>query len=90
MLVWMIFITAYLLEHTQRVEDIERRSGKHPGLFIGGNGLRGLGMDSLVRDAEIQASAVIEHLERSPRSVSGLPVHATYDSVEVERRDRAL
>ncbi len=80
----------YLLEHTQRVEDIERRSREHPGLFIGGNGLRGLGMDSLVRDAEIQAGAVIEHLESSPRSVPGLPAHAAYDSAEVERRERAL
>jgi oxygen-dependent protoporphyrinogen oxidase len=57
----------YLLEHGKRVEDIERRSREHPGLFIGGNGMRGLGMDSLVRDAELQADAVIQHLETSSR-----------------------
>ncbi len=57
----------YLLGHAKRVEDIERRSQEHPGLFIGGNGMRGLGMDSLVRDAELQADAVIQYLEASPR-----------------------
>ncbi|MGE4606123.1 MAG: protoporphyrinogen oxidase [Myxococcota bacterium] len=55
----------YLLEHGKRVEDIERRTREYPGLFIGGNGMRGLGMDSLVRDAELQTDLVIQHLERS-------------------------
>jgi len=64
----------YLLEHTQRVEDIEHRSREHPGLFIGGNGLRGLGMDSLVRDAELQAGAVVQHLETSPRALPATPI----------------
>jgi oxygen-dependent protoporphyrinogen oxidase len=57
----------YLLEHARRIEDIERRSLEHPGLFIGGNGMRGLGMDSRVRDAELQANAVVQYLEASPR-----------------------
>jgi oxygen-dependent protoporphyrinogen oxidase len=57
----------YLLEHARRIEDIERRSLEHPGLFIGGNGMRGLGMDSRVRDAELQAGAVVQYLEASPR-----------------------
>lgn len=57
----------YLLAHGKRVEDIERRSQRHPGLFIGGNGMRGLGMDSLVHDAELQADAVVRQLATSPR-----------------------
>ncbi len=65
----------YLLEHGKRVEDIERRSREHPGLFIGGNGMRGLGMDSLVRDAELQADAVVQHLETSPRAHLGASLH---------------
>jgi oxygen-dependent protoporphyrinogen oxidase len=65
----------YLLEHGKRVEDIERRSQDHPGLFIGGNGMRGLGMDSLVRDAELQADAVVRHLETSPRAHLGASFH---------------
>jgi hypothetical protein len=44
-------------------------------LFIGGNGMRGLGMDSLVRDAELQADAVVQHLETSPQVVLGASVH---------------
>ncbi len=61
----------YLLEHGKRVKDIERRSQEHLGLFIGGNGMRGLGMDSLVRDAELQADAVVQHLETQPRAQLG-------------------
>jgi oxygen-dependent protoporphyrinogen oxidase len=64
----------YLLEHTHRVEDIERRCRQYPGLFIGGNGMRGLGMDALVRDAELQADAVVGHLETSPRAHLGTPL----------------
>lgn len=62
----------YVLEHGRRVEEIERRSREIPGLFIGGNGLRGLGMDSLVHDAELQAGAVIEFLEQTT-SAPGFP-----------------
>jgi oxygen-dependent protoporphyrinogen oxidase len=65
----------YLLEHGKRVEDIERRLREHPGLFIGGNGMRGLGMDSLVRDAELQADAVVQHLETSPAALRGASFH---------------
>ena len=65
----------YLLEHGKRVEDIERRSQEHPGLFIGGNGMRGLGMDSLVRDAELQADAVVQYLETLPRALPGASLH---------------
>jgi oxygen-dependent protoporphyrinogen oxidase len=61
----------YLLEHGKRVEDIDRRSQGHSGLFIGGNGMRGLGMDSLVRDAELQAGAVVHYLETSSRAHLG-------------------
>jgi oxygen-dependent protoporphyrinogen oxidase len=80
----------YLLEHGERVEDIERRSREHPGLFIGGNGLRGLGMDSLVRDAELQADAVIRHLETSRRWVRGASVQPAAAPVELRQRRRAV
>ena len=65
----------YLLDHARRIEDIERRSREYPGLFIGGNGMRGLGMDSLVRDAELQAGAVVHYLETSPRVRRGASIH---------------
>jgi oxygen-dependent protoporphyrinogen oxidase len=55
----------YLVEHTARVAEIGRRAAAHPGLFVGGNGLRGLGMDAVVRDAELQAHAVVEYLRTS-------------------------
>jgi oxygen-dependent protoporphyrinogen oxidase len=67
----------YLLEHGRRVEDIERRSREIPGLFIGGNGLRGLGMDSLVHDAERQAAAVVEFLEQTTSSPRFRGFHVT-------------
>ena len=80
----------YLLGHEERVEDIERRSQQHPGLFIGGNGLRGLGMDSLVRDAELQADAVIRHLERSQRTIPGASLHPVSSPVEDRQRSEAV
>ncbi len=80
----------YLLEHGERVEDNERRSREHPGLFIGGNGLRGLGMDSLVRDAELQADAVIRHLERSHRTLPGASLQPAAAPVEIRRTSRAV
>jgi oxygen-dependent protoporphyrinogen oxidase len=64
----------YLPGHERRVEDIERRSRGHQGLLIGGNGLRGLGMDSLVRDAEQLAAAAIRQLQTSSGALPGASV----------------
>src|SRR6266545_2238099 len=55
----------YLPEHERRVQEIEDRLGAHPGLFVGGNGLRGLGMDAVAFDAEKQAAAATAFLRRS-------------------------
>ena len=79
----------YLLEHTQRVEDIERRSQQYPGLFIGGNGMRGLGMDSLVRDAELLASAVVQHFETAPKIRLGAALQAAGAAIEGQQRKTA-
>ena len=52
-----------------RVADIERRLGSHAGLFVGGNGLRGLGMDAVAHDAERQADAVAAWLGRAAPAI---------------------
>ena len=52
----------YLLQHHERTTRIEQRCQSHEGLFIGGNGLRGLGMDAVVRDAQLQAHAVTNYI----------------------------
>ncbi len=84
---------APLAQDANRVEHepgIERRSREHPGLFIGGNGLRGLGMDSLVRDAELQSDAVVRHLESSHRTLPGASEQLAGAPVEVRRSRRAV
>ncbi len=53
----------YLLGHQDRVAEVERSLAGHPGLFVGGNGLRGPGMDALVRDATLQGAAVVDFLK---------------------------
>jgi oxygen-dependent protoporphyrinogen oxidase len=63
----------YLIDHQRRVADIERRLTAIPGLFVGGNGLRGLGMDALVRDAERQAAAALAHLRSAPAADTATP-----------------
>lgn len=57
----------YLPDHHGRVAAIERRLHAHPGLFVGGNGLRGLGMDAVVHDGEKQAEAIAQFLAASVR-----------------------
>jgi oxygen-dependent protoporphyrinogen oxidase len=64
----------YLPGHARRVEEIERRARGHPGLWIGGNGLRGLGMDALVLDAERLAAAATLRLRTSPSALRSAAV----------------
>lgn len=69
----------YLVEHNARVATIDERVGGHPGLFVGGNGLRGLGMDAVVRDAELQASAVVDYMHAT-ESLPGVNMTANRES----------
>ncbi len=48
----------YEVGHLQRVEAIERMTARHPGLFLVGNALRGVGIPDLCAQAERLASAL--------------------------------
>ena len=59
-------IPQYLVGHRERVARVEALAGRHPGLWICGSGLRGPGMDALVRDARLTADAVVDSLRATP------------------------
>ncbi len=52
----------YNVGHMLRVAEIECSLGDFPGLFIGGNGMRGTGMDAITRDATLIAQAALHTL----------------------------
>jgi oxygen-dependent protoporphyrinogen oxidase len=57
-------IPQYTLGHTRRVQAIERRLAAFPGLWITGNSLRGVSINSCVTEAPGVAEAALEFLNR--------------------------
>ncbi len=49
----------YEVGHLDRVAAIERTLGRHPGLALAGNGLRGVGIPDCVRSGESAAESVL-------------------------------
>jgi oxygen-dependent protoporphyrinogen oxidase len=54
----------YEIGHLSRVRSIERRLAKHPGLFLTGSGLRGVGIPDCVADGRATARQVAAWLGR--------------------------
>jgi len=67
----------YLIDHRLRVAEIEEALHAHPGLFLGGNGLRGTGMDALAKDAETQGQAVAHYVLDRSVAASGRTLAST-------------
>ncbi len=63
-------IPQYVLGHQDRVARVEALAARHHGLRLCGSGLRGPGMDALVRDAVVTARAVADDL----RGAGGAPL----------------
>ena len=76
----------YLVEHNDRVADITRRAGEHAGLFVGGNGLRGLGMDAIVSDAEILGRAATDYTRSAPTQITRREPAAERANPEAKQR----
>jgi oxygen-dependent protoporphyrinogen oxidase len=55
-------IPQYLIGHAKRLERIEVRLKKYPGLFMTGNAFRGIGINHCTEDAIHTAEKVIEYL----------------------------
>jgi len=55
-------IPQYLSGHARRLAAIDERLPMHPGLFITGNALHGIGLNDCVHAANRTAEQVIKHL----------------------------
>ncbi|OFV90140.1 MAG: protoporphyrinogen oxidase [Acidobacteria bacterium RIFCSPLOWO2_02_FULL_64_15] len=56
--------------HLTRLDAIERAVARHPGLFVTGSGLRGVGIPDCVADGRATAGQVAEWLEKEERNRS--------------------
>jgi oxygen-dependent protoporphyrinogen oxidase len=61
-------IPQYTLGHLRRLAAVERRLAATPGLWITGNSLRGVSINSCVAEAPGVAEAVLEFLERRAKA----------------------
>jgi oxygen-dependent protoporphyrinogen oxidase len=55
-------IPQYLVGHSKRLERIEKRVGRYPGLFLTGNAFKGVGINDCTRNAFIVAEAVVDYV----------------------------
>lgn len=55
---WDKAIPQYHLGHQEKVARIEKELGNHPGLFLGGNALKGIAINDCVENAETMAVRV--------------------------------
>ena len=56
----------YRLGHIERVQEIEEKASRHPGLFLMGCAYRGVGISDCVHEGELAAQKVIEYFKDSP------------------------
>jgi oxygen-dependent protoporphyrinogen oxidase len=68
---WRRALPQYHLGHLDRVAWIENRLTRHPGLFLGGNGYRGIALNDCVEQAGLLAEKLMRYLQQRPaRSLS--------------------
>ena len=63
---WEDSMPQYRLGHIERVQEIEEKASRHPGLFLMGCAYRGVGISDCVHEGELTADKVIEYLKDSP------------------------
>jgi oxygen-dependent protoporphyrinogen oxidase len=61
----------YAVGHLERVEAIDARTARWPGLFLTGSGLRGIGIPDTIADARATARHAAAFLERERGKVGG-------------------
>ena len=62
-------IPQYPVGHLARVASIERELARYPGLYLTGNGLRGMGIPDCVRQAEQSAERIVEFLKEENNGI---------------------
>lgn len=78
---WPRGMPQYVLGHPERVARIEKAALSQPGLFLAGNGYRGIGIPDCIASGEGAAAAAIVHLAEfasrmSERILAGTPVQS--------------
>jgi protoporphyrinogen/coproporphyrinogen III oxidase len=57
--VYRAAMAQYEVGHLERIREVEDRLARHAGLFVAGNGLRGVGLPDCVRSGEVAAEGVL-------------------------------
>jgi protoporphyrinogen/coproporphyrinogen III oxidase len=65
---WDRRMPQYDVGHLARLTRIETSLATHPGLFLAGNGYRGLGIPDCIQSGSVAATAAIAHLKSEPRA----------------------
>jgi len=56
-------IPQYLVGHSRNIDALDAMEKKHPGVFFGGNALRGVGINDCVREGIAVADRVVAHMK---------------------------
>jgi oxygen-dependent protoporphyrinogen oxidase len=67
---WPRSMPQYLLGHRERVARIEAAAAEHPGVFLAGNALHGVGLPDCIVSGERAATAAAAHLATRATSLS--------------------
>ena len=60
---WEKCMPQYAVGHLRRLEEISSLVAGHPGLFLAGNGYRGIGIPDCIQSSAGAAAAAIQHLQ---------------------------
>ena len=60
---WEKSMPQYSVGHPRRLEEIGTLVSKHPGLFLSGNGYRGIGMPDCIASSSTVAEAAVNYLQ---------------------------
>jgi oxygen-dependent protoporphyrinogen oxidase len=62
---WKNAIPQYMVNHLEKVKEIEESSAKHPGLYLTGNAYKGISINDCVENAENLAVQIARWWSRS-------------------------
>jgi oxygen-dependent protoporphyrinogen oxidase len=65
-------IPQYVRGHTARLQHIEARLQRHPGLYLAGNSYRGVSINACISDAGRLADMVLRQVPVLPRELAGV------------------
>ena len=60
---WRKAMAQYTVGHGERLRVIEESLRRHPGLFLAGNGYRGIGVPDCIRSGREAAEACVQFLQ---------------------------